>query len=170
MVGANPFNVQHFRLAHDRLLVGAPEVHCPSPYARSIAADFAVLGDTLRDRLVRRLAGDRVRMTFTNWCGNMLFATPTFRRTTSYGMLITHPLGRHRVRITGLVFVRRRRSWLGRRLLDPLNVRIRRYFIKGFLDADALLGRKGLWYNPAGLLECDGELIRYFDWLSGLGN
>jgi phenylpropionate dioxygenase-like ring-hydroxylating dioxygenase large terminal subunit len=167
MVMANVFDIQHFRSAHDRKLLEAPVVERPAPYARRITAAFAVLGDTLRDSLVRRLAGDRVVMSFTVWCGNILFATPTFRRTTSYGMLISEPLGRDRVHVHGLVFVRRHRRLLGRWLVDPLRVRIRRYFIKEFLQSDVRLGAKGLSYNPAGLLEQDEELIRYFDWLAG---
>jgi phenylpropionate dioxygenase-like ring-hydroxylating dioxygenase large terminal subunit len=166
MIGANVFDVQHFRAAHDRKLIDLPTVDCPSPYARRISANFTVLGDTLRDRLVRRFAGDRVRMTFTDWCGNIIFATPTFRRTTSYGMLITEPLGPGRVHVHGIVFVPRSRSRIGRNLVDPFRARIRRYFIKAFLQSDARLGRKGLSYNPAGLYDCDGELIRYFDWLA----
>ena len=168
MVGANVFDVQHFKAAHDRQLIGPVEVECPSPFARRITADFSVLGDTLRDRLVRWLAGDRVRMSFTDWCGNILFATPTFRRTTSYGMLISEPLGPDRVHVHGIVFIRRRKSRLGRWLLDPVHVRIRRYFIKEFLQSDAKLGTKGLRYNPTSLLEGDEELIRYFTWLASV--
>jgi phenylpropionate dioxygenase-like ring-hydroxylating dioxygenase large terminal subunit len=168
MVGANVFDVQHFRAAHDRMLLSDPVVESPSPYARRISASFAVGGDTLRDSLVRWLAGDRVEMSFTDWCGNILFATPTFRRTTSYGMLITEPLGRQRVMVHGIVFVRRSRGRLRRLLIDPLHVRVRRYFIKAFLQSDARLGTKGLCYNASSLLEGDAELIRYFDWLSSV--
>ncbi|MBY0521964.1 MAG: Rieske 2Fe-2S domain-containing protein [Gemmataceae bacterium] len=168
MVGANVFDVQHFRAAHDRKLIDTPAVDCPSPYARRITANFTVLGDTLRDRLVRRFAGERVRMTFTDWCGNIIFATPTFRRTASYGMLITEPLGPNRVHVHGIVFVPRSRSRMGQTLFDPMHAKVRRYFIKAFLHSDARLGTKGLTYNPAGLFDCDGELIRYFDWLASL--
>jgi aminopyrrolnitrin oxygenase len=168
MVGANVFDVQHFRSAHDRKLLTPPVVESPSPHARRISAAFSVLGDSLRDRLVRRLAGERVEMSFTDWCGNIIFATPTFRRTTSYGMLITEPLGRQRVLVHGIVFVRHSRSALGRLLFDPLHVRVRRYFIKAFLQSDAKLGTKGLRYNPDGLLDGDAELIRYFEWLASV--
>ncbi len=166
MIGANAFDVQHFRSAHDRKLLDSPVVECPAPYARRITATFAVLGDSLRDSLVRRLAGDRVVMSFTDWCGNIIFATPTFRRTTSYGMLINEPVGRDRVHVHVLVFVRRHRGLLGRCLVDPLRARVRRYFIKEFLQSDARLAAKGLRYNPAGLRDGDEELIRYFDWLA----
>ena len=107
-------------------------------------------------------------MSFTDWCGNIIFATPTFRRTTSYGMFITEPLGRDRVHVHGIVFVRRHRRLIGRCLVDPLHVRVRRYFIKEFLQSDVRLGTKGLRYNPAALLDRDQELVRYFDWLACL--
>ncbi len=168
MVGANVFDVQHFRAAHDRKLMSPPVVESPSPFARRISASFSVLGDSVRDHLVRRLAGESVNMSFTDWCGNIIFATPKFRRTTSYGMLITEPLGRQRVRVHGIVFVPRSRTALGRLLLDPLHARVRRYFIMAFLQSDAKLGTKGLSYNPDGLIEGDGELIRYFDWLASV--
>jgi phenylpropionate dioxygenase-like ring-hydroxylating dioxygenase large terminal subunit len=168
MVGANVFDVQHFRAAHDRKLLSPPVVETPSPYARRISASFSVAGASLRDHLVRRLAGDRVEMSFTDWSGNIIFATPTFRRTTSYGMLITEPLGRQRVLVHGIVFVRRSRTALGRMLFDPLHGRVRRYFIKAFLQSDAKLGTKGLHYNPDRLIDGDGELIRYFDWLASV--
>jgi aminopyrrolnitrin oxygenase len=167
MIGANVFDVQHFKTAHDRKLLTAPVVECPSPYARRITATFSVQGDTLRDRLVRRLAGDQVVMSFTDWCGNIIFATPMFRRTTSYGMLITEPLGRERVHVHGIVFVPRRRGHTGR-LLDPLHACIRRYFIKAFLQSDARLGVEGLRYNPGSLQQGDEELARYFAWLASV--
>jgi len=168
MVGANVFDVQHFRAAHDRRLISSPVVETPAPQARRITATFSVLGDSIRDRVVRRLAGERVEMSFTVWCGNIIFATPTFRRTTSYGMLIAEPLGRQRVRVHGIVFVRRSRGLVGRLLVDPLHARVRRYFIKAFLQSDTRLGTKGLHYNPDRLIAGDCELIRYFDWLASV--
>jgi len=168
MVGANVFDVQHFRAAHDRRLISSPVVETPAPQARRITATFSVLGDSIRDRLVRRLGGEQVEMSFTDWCGNIIFATPTFRRTTSYGMLITEPLGRQRVLVHGIVFVRRSRRLAGRVLVDPLHSRVRRYFIKAFLRSDARLGTKGLRYNPQRLIAGDCELIRYFDWLASI--
>src|ERR1043165_6140701 len=35
-VGANGFDIQHFRMAHDRMLIGEPEVSSPSAFARRI--------------------------------------------------------------------------------------------------------------------------------------
>ena len=68
----------------------------------------------------------------------------------------------------GIVFVRRSRGLIGRLVVDPLHRRVRRYFIKAFLQSDARLGTKGLRYNPESLIAGDDELIRYFDWLASV--
>jgi phenylpropionate dioxygenase-like ring-hydroxylating dioxygenase large terminal subunit len=69
MIGANAFDLQHFRVAHDRTLVGDPVVDHPAPFARRIAADFDVTGTSWRDQVTRRFSGPRVRMTVTSWAG-----------------------------------------------------------------------------------------------------
>jgi hypothetical protein len=82
--------------------------------------------------------------------------------------MITEPLGPQLVQVHGMVFVRRRKNRILRWLLDPWHARIRRYFIKAFLESDARMGTKGLSYNPGGLLEGDDELVRYFAWLASV--
>jgi phenylpropionate dioxygenase-like ring-hydroxylating dioxygenase large terminal subunit len=74
LVGANAFDLQHFRAAHDRRLVGEPVVECPAAFARRATATFTVASDSLRDRVTRWFAGVRVEMSITDWCGNLLFA------------------------------------------------------------------------------------------------
>ena len=76
-------------------------------------------------------------MSITDWCGNLMFATATFRRTRSYGMVATRPLEAGGVLVQVIVFVRRSRSRLGRVCLDPLHLAVRRFFIREFLRADA---------------------------------
>src|SRR6266545_972017 len=165
LVGANACDLQHFFGAHDRRLAGTPRVESPHPFARRASAPFAVLGDSLRDRLTRWAGGDRVELAITDWCGTLMFVTATFRRTRSHGLLTSVPLGRDRVFVRGVVFVRRSRRLLGRLLFDPLHLRVRRHFIKEFLRPDAELASKGLVYRPERLLACDEEMARYFDWL-----
>jgi nitrite reductase/ring-hydroxylating ferredoxin subunit len=165
MVGANAFDLQHFRAAHDRRLVGLPAVDCPAPFARRATARFAVAGDSLRDRVTRWAAGDEVEMSITDWCGNLMFATATFRRTTSYGLVVTEPLPAGGVWVRVIVFVRKSASWLGRICRDALRLEVRRWFIKKFLSADAPR-LDGAHYNPHGLIEADHDLAEYFQWLA----
>ena len=168
LVGANAWDVQHFLGSHDRRLAGPPRVECPTPFSRRASAPFAVVGPSWRDRLTRWIGGDRVELAITDWCGTLMFITATFRRTRSYGMLTSIPVGRDRVFVRGIVFVRRGRTAWRRRLLDPIHLRLRRYFIKEFLRPDAELAADGIRYRPASLLPCDEELADYFRWLASV--
>jgi phenylpropionate dioxygenase-like ring-hydroxylating dioxygenase large terminal subunit len=165
MVGANAFDLQHFRAAHDRRLVSTPVVDCPHAFARRATATFRVAGDSYRDHLTRWFAGNTVTMAITDWCGNMMFATATFRRTTSYGMVVTEPLGERKVRVQVVVFVPRSASRIARRCCDAVRARVRRYFIRAFLRSD---GERlsGAQYRPQALIEADRDMAEYFHWLS----
>jgi len=165
LVGANAFDVQHFRVAHDRRMVSGPTVETPHRLARRAIGTFTVAGQNWRDRLTRRFAGDEVTMAITDWCGNLMFATATFRRTTSYGMVITEPLAPQRVLVHVFVFLPRSRNTIGRTLADPLRREMRRYFIAKFLSEDAVR-LQGARYQPGGLVECDRHLVEYFQWLA----
>jgi phenylpropionate dioxygenase-like ring-hydroxylating dioxygenase large terminal subunit len=164
LIGANAFDVQHFRAAHDRRLVGSPVVQIPGEFARRAVGMFEVAGTGIRDQITRALAGDRVTMAITDWCGNLMFATATFRRTASYGMVVTEPLPGERVCVRVIVFLPRSRGPVGR-LFDPCRRAIRRYFIRRFLSEDAFR-LDGTRYNPGGLIACDRDLIEYFRWLA----
>jgi phenylpropionate dioxygenase-like ring-hydroxylating dioxygenase large terminal subunit len=166
LVGANACDLQHFLGSHDRRLAGTPTVENPTPYSRRARAPFGVVGSSWRDRLTSWFGGDRVEMAITDWGGTMMFVTATFRHTRSHGMLTSIPVGRDCVWVRGIVFVHRSRHSLGRWLVDPLHLRLRRYFIKEFLRPDAQLASRGLLYQPRRLLPCDVELARYFQWLA----
>ncbi|MSU59990.1 MAG: hypothetical protein EXS35_17780 [Pedosphaera sp.] len=163
-VGANGFDVQHFRMAHDRTLLGPPEVSSPSPFARRVVATFAVTGHSFQDRLTRRLAGPHVTMDVTVWCGSLILVRAEFQRTTSYGIFNVLPIDAHRTLGRVIVWVKRSNSVLGRGLFDPLNAAIHRFFIQTFLRSD-LPRIAGLHYQPEHLIDADGILSDYFDWL-----
>jgi nitrite reductase/ring-hydroxylating ferredoxin subunit len=167
LIGANAFDVQHFLVAHDRTLVDPPVVDSPAPLARRITGTYDVTGDSLRDRMIRRLAGPRVRMSVTVWGGTLVLVSAAFARTTSHGMVFLRPLGEGRTHVRVIVWIDRRRSALGRALLDPLDAFIRRRFIRAFLNDDADRTR-GVRYNPATLIEADRELQSYMEWLAAV--
>ena len=104
-------------------------------------------------------------LAITDWCGTLSFATATFRRTKSYGLVVREPLEDGRVRVDVIVFVKRSSNALARVLRDPINIAIRRYFIKNFLTADAVR-LDGVRYNPHSLIAADRDMIDYFRWLA----
>jgi nitrite reductase/ring-hydroxylating ferredoxin subunit len=166
-VGANGFDIQHFRMAHDRTLIGRPEVSSPSPFARRVVATFEVAGRSLQDRLTRCIAGARVTMNITVWGGTLILVRAEFPRTTSFGIFNILPGDADRTRSRVIVCVRRSRNALARALFDPLNAAIRRRFIQRFLRSD-LPRVAGLRYQPGRLIDADAVLAEYFTWLQNL--
>jgi phenylpropionate dioxygenase-like ring-hydroxylating dioxygenase large terminal subunit len=168
LVGANGFDVQHFRIAHDRTLKDMPAIDQPAPFAQRMVATYDVTGDGFRDALTRCFAGGEVRMSVTSWAGVNILATATFARTRTHGMVFVRPLAEERTLLQTIVWVPRRFSVLGRNLIDPLAARIRRRFIRAFLHDDAVRAG-GARYNPATLLpDADREMKHYLDWLARL--
>jgi aminopyrrolnitrin oxygenase len=163
LVSANAFDAQHFRTAHDRTLAGEPVIDSPGPLARRITATYRVTGANWRDRLTRAFAGPLVTMIATVWRGTLVLVTARFKRTTSYGLVSIRPLSGLRSIVTVVVWVPRRRSWVGR-LFDPVDAAIRRSFIRAFLLPD-VSAASGIHYNPQTLIDADRELAAYLDWL-----
>jgi len=166
-VGANGFDIQHFRMAHDRTLIGQPEVSAPSPFARRVVATFEVSGNSYQDRLTRCIAGARVTMNVTVWGGTLILVRAEFPRTTSFGIFNVLPLDANRTLGRVIVWVQRSKSALGRALFDPFNAAIRRMFIRRFLHSD-LPRIAGLRYRPGNLIAADGMLADYFGWLENV--
>lgn len=168
-VGANGFDIQHFRMAHDRVLLDEPKVSSPSPFARRVVASFAVNGRSWRDRLTRLIAGPQVTMDVTVWGGTLILVRATFQRTTTFGIFNVLPIDAQRTLGRVIVCVKRSRSLPGRLLFDPLNAMIRRFFIQAFLRSD-LPRIAGLRYQPENLIAADALLSGYFEWLDHASN
>ena len=164
MVAANGFDLQHFRAAHDRTLIGEPIVERIAPFARRITARFAVTGQGVRDRLTRRFSGPEVTMTVTSWGGTIVLVTAEFRRTTSYGMVCITPIGADRSHLRTIVWVPRRSGAIARALVDPLDAAVRRSFIRAFMRSDQERS-EGIRYTPGTLIGADATLADYFTWL-----
>lgn len=166
-VGANGFDIQHFRMAHDRTLLGPPAVSNPSPFARRIVATFGVSGVSVADRLTRAISGPRVEMDITVWCGSLILVRATFARTTTFGMFNVLPMGNETTLGRVIVWVKRRKDFFGRTLFDPVNAAVRRWFIQTFLQSD-LPRIAGLRYQPQNLIAEDEVLKDYLAWLENV--
>lgn len=164
LVSANGFDIQHFRSAHDRTLLDEPAVDCPDGISWRLRAKFSVTGGSLRDRLTRSVSGRDVEMTVENWLGNLVLVTAKFRRTTSYGMVSFIPLDGQRTKIRDIVWVPRSKGWIGRQFFDPLDVMIRRSFIREFVRSDVQRSA-GIRYNQHRMIAADKVLVDYLHWL-----
>lgn len=167
LLSANGFDVQHFRCAHDRVLLGAPAVDSPNAFAWRLQADFEVVGNSFYDRLTRWFSGSRVRMTVTSWCGNLVLVSAKFRRTTSYGIVSFIPLGENSTLIRDIVLVHKSRTALGQWLVDPVDVFLRRWFIREFVRSDAQRS-DGIRFDSNRVIEVDKVLVDYLMWLKNI--
>jgi 3-ketosteroid 9alpha-monooxygenase subunit A len=167
LLSANGFDVQHFRCAHDRVLLAEPVVDSPTPFSWRLQADFEVGGHSIYDRLTRCFSGLRVKMTVTSWCGNLVLVSAKFRRTTSYGLVSFIPLGDNSTLIRDIVLVQRSRTALGRHLLDPVDAWLRRLFIREFVRSDVERS-VGIRYDPRRMIEADKVLVDYLAWLKNI--
>jgi phenylpropionate dioxygenase-like ring-hydroxylating dioxygenase large terminal subunit len=163
LVSANGFDLQHFRCAHDRTLVDEPVLSSPHPFAWRLDARFLVTGHSWMDRVTRWFSGSSVEMTVTNWCGNLVLVAARFRRTTTYGLVSFIPLEGNRTWVRDIIWVPRRR-WPLRAILDPIDARIRRLFIREFVKSDVERSA-GIRYNPRRMIEADKLLVEYLAWL-----
>jgi hypothetical protein len=163
LVSANGFDLQHFRCAHDRTLVDEPVLSSPHPFAWRLDARFLVTGHSWMDRVTRWFSGSSVEMTVTNWCGNLVLVAARFRRTTTYGLVSFIPLEGNRTWVRDIIWVPRRR-WPLRAILDPIDARIRRLFIREFVKSDVERSA-GIRYNPHRMIEADKLLVEYLAWL-----
>ena len=166
LVSANGFDLQHFRCAHDRTLVGEPVMSSPHAFAWRLKARFRVTGKSLADLITRWVSGPEVELEVTNWCGNLVFVSARFRRTVSYGIVSFVPLAENRTWVRDIVWVPRRRRVLTR-WLDPLDARIRRLFIREFVRSDVARSA-GLRYDPRRMIEADKVLVDYLAWLKSV--
>ena len=167
MVGANGVDVQHFRVTHDRELVAGPAVSHPEPFVHQAVTRFGVGGRGWRDCLTRRVAGDTVEMHVTDWAGTLFFVRATFRRTRTFGMVAMLPLEWGRTLVFVRVAVGRSRWTVPRLVWDPLSARVRRYFIRKFLEPDVARSA-GTRYQPQRLIDADRCLAESFAWLEAL--
>jgi phenylpropionate dioxygenase-like ring-hydroxylating dioxygenase large terminal subunit len=167
LVGANGFDMQHFRCSHDRTVVGQAEVDFPHDHAWRMRASFEVTGTALADRLTKWFSGTVVEMAVENWGGALLLVTARFRRTTTYGLVSLVPLENHQTRVRDIVWVERSQNPLSRRLLDPINAEIRRFFIREFLLSDVTRS-SGIRFHPSRMIPEDQVMTDFLHWLHKL--
>jgi nitrite reductase/ring-hydroxylating ferredoxin subunit len=164
---AHGFDTQHFEAVHERKLVAPPMVDCPSLFARRNRYRAEVVGQTVFDRLLRIFAGRMVDITITVWGGTFVLITADFDRIHSGFLMATLPLDETHTLCEGIVFTRRSRNRLVRRLVTPLSLWVRRLFTHGYL-ADEARRLRGTQYKPTSFIDHDQDMVDFFQWLVAL--
>jgi len=170
MIVANAFDMQHFRVVHDRKLIGEPVIDHPTPFARRIRYEVSVDGDILADRFLRRFVGDRVKVDQTVYGGNVLTTRAQFKNAESYVFFVASstPDGRTRMDLTPML----RRPCAGtpslpRRAVEFISLWVRRRLTGAFLTNENT-HLKSIRYSPTTLIEADRPIIDYLHWLTTL--
>lgn len=156
---AQGFDTQHFETVHERKLQGPPVVDCPAPQARRTRYVAEVVGPSVRDRVLRLLAGATVAVTITNWGGSLFLVEAKFPRAHSRFLVIYEPAEGHQTRCHVMTFARR--GW------PALGLPLRRWLTRGHLLAEAELIRD-IRYQPTRLISADVEMVRCLHWLATL--
>ena len=167
VTSAHACDIQHFEAVHDRRLLATPVIDCPAPFAMRNRYHAELIGDTILERMLRLIAGPEVKITITTWGGTMAMISGDFTRAHSRFLISSQPLENGNTLCVGIVFTRAQRSAIGRRLIDPVILAVRRIFTHGYLKDEARRLRQTC-YNPAGLIAPDRPMIEYYRWLAGL--
>ncbi len=69
--------------------------------------------------------------------------------------------------IRDIVLVPRSRTALGRRLFDPVDAWLRRWFIREFVRSDVDRS-DGIRFDPRRVIEADKVLVDYLTWLKNI--
>lgn len=160
MVSVNSVDRQHFRIAHDRRLLGEGKVEHPKPFMQRADYRFAIEGTSWSDRLTRLAGGPEVRLEVTEWGGTVVLARATLARARTYGMLFLEPRDAGHTIAHIMVLATRSRGWPGGRLLDWARTAIRLQLIRRFLRAD-IPRMKGSYVRPQTLISEDHDIADY---------
>jgi hypothetical protein len=164
MLVANGFDGQHFQAVHDRRLLEPPQVDSPELHARRVRYRAEIVGHSIFDRLLKRLAGRTVEISITNYGGPLVLVTGQFQRARSCMLIAAHRIAAHETLVDVVVFAPRAHGPLSRWLGQWLDLEIRRLFTRGFLHDD-LSRLSGIRYRPSGLVERDQMMMDFFQWL-----
>jgi phenylpropionate dioxygenase-like ring-hydroxylating dioxygenase large terminal subunit len=159
MVAAQGFDRQHFEAVHDRRLLEPPQADCPTPFVRRNRWRAEIIGESIRDRILRTLVGKTVDLTIHNWGGTLFVVKAEFPRACSRFIVFFRPLQGQRTHFDVIVFARRG--------LPALGLAGRRWFTRGHLLAEADM-IQNTQYRPARFIDADADMIACFHWLAAL--
>jgi hypothetical protein len=161
-VVANAFDVQHLQTVHERALRTEPTLRQLDPHRFEFRYESRVTGRSLMDRTIRRISGDRIRITITCWGGPLLTVESDLGRIRSSLLLGVMPTATG-VDVTPLFALPSSRF----RALDRLRLALCRWLFTGFMSRDIAI-MEGMVFRPGAALPEDEALLRFLGFLKGL--
>ena len=156
MVAAQGFDAQHFQTVHDRRLLQPPQVDSPSPLNRRNRWHAEIIGQEVRDRILRILVGKTVKLTINNWGGTVFVVKAEFPRACSRFLVFFRQLEDKQTHFDTIVFSR-----------HSLGLAARRWFTRAHLLAESKKIRD-TQYRPAHFVSADVDMVECFKWLAEL--
>lgn len=167
MVAAHGFDAQHFEIAHCRRLQAPLKVDCPAEFARRTRYRAEITGNIYSDRILRRVAGPMADTSLTTWGGTIVLVEVEFERASSRFIIFLRPVDDHRTLCQTITYARRAGGRSVRRLVQPLDLWLRRNFTSAYLMAEVeRLGNPR--YNPKSFVKSDQEMVNFFRWVAAL--
>jgi len=159
MVTAQGFDRQHFETVHDRRLLSAPKMDCPTPFVRRNQWEAEIIGTRFPDRMLKALVGKNVSLTIHNWGGTVYTVKARFSRACNRFLVSYRPIENDRTQFDVIVFARAGVASLG--------LSARRWLTRAHLVAEASQVRN-TQYRPARLIPADADMIECFRWLAAI--
>jgi nitrite reductase/ring-hydroxylating ferredoxin subunit len=167
MVSVNSVDLQHFRIAHDRRLIGESKIEHPALFAHRATHRFQVEGTSWADQLTRLGGGPEVELQITEWAGNVILCRATLKRAQTFGVVFLEPKDPLLTHVHIMVMARKSRGLLGRLVLDRLRTMVRATLIRRFLRSD-IPRMNGTQIQAPSLISEDQAVADYMQWLCQL--
>jgi len=161
---ANGCDLDHLQVVHLRRLKEQPDVGPLAPCHFRVRYRSEVIGNTLSDRVMRRLSGNDIRAAITSFGGSLMQVESDLRGRRSFLLLSMRPRG-DATSVQGVVGLARR----GNALRDALRVRAARWLFLSFLKRDLMVLDGLRLHRPlVPLSKGDRCMSRLFDYFHGL--
>lgn len=153
---ANAFDMEHLATVHRRRLIETAEVKQPAPDAFRLSYRSRVIGDRIKDQIVKRLSGNEVHASMTSWRGSMMFVESKLRRRRSFFILSMCPTIDGGTQVRSVVgVIQRRPGWL-----DVVKLRLTAAMFVSFLSDDFKVLDGLRWHPPASAESVSDQNLR----------
>jgi phenylpropionate dioxygenase-like ring-hydroxylating dioxygenase large terminal subunit len=164
VIACNGFDIRHFETIHRRGFYSEPKISTTSSGALQIEIQARVLGDGPRDRRIRRLSRDSIRVRIVNHGGALLTVESDLGRIQTHLILSLFPVEGGKTLVRYLFAIPRSKTPIVGPALDRLRYAYAFRHADRFLRDDTL-SLAGMRLQPALLAREDAHLKQFFTWL-----